>query len=92
MHRKYFISKAFTLFCREFENVANCGFLVLIFWVKNLGGAYFYAFRNFDCAPDSLRFILSNFLLFESEVIKLAKQTWVGLGTYYPVVSEVWSS
>ena len=27
--------KTFTLFCREFENVVNRAFLVLVFWVKN---------------------------------------------------------
>ena len=41
------ISKAFTLFCREFENVVNRVFLVLIFWVKKLVGANFTRFCNY---------------------------------------------
>ena len=38
---------AFTLFCREFENVVNRAFLVLIFWVKKLVGANFTRFCNY---------------------------------------------
>ena len=37
----------FTLFCREFANVVNRAFLVLIFWVKNLVGANFIRFCNY---------------------------------------------
>ena len=37
----------FTLFCREFGNVVNRAFLVLIFWVKNLVGANFIRFCNY---------------------------------------------
>ena len=40
--------KEFTLFCREFENVVNLAFLVLIFWGGKLVGANFYAFCNYD--------------------------------------------
>ena len=42
------ISKAFTLFCREFENVVIHAFLVLIFWAKNAAGATVCAFCNYD--------------------------------------------
>ena len=42
------ISKVFTLFCREFGNVVNHAFLVLIFWEKNLVGAIFSAFCNYE--------------------------------------------
>ena len=35
------------LFCREFENVVNRAFLVLIFWGGKLVGANFYAFCNY---------------------------------------------
>ena len=35
---------AFTLFCREFRNVVNRAFLVLIFWVNKLVGANFTRF------------------------------------------------
>ena len=38
---------AFTLFCREFGNVVNRAFLVLIFWVKKLVGANFARFCNY---------------------------------------------
>ena len=38
---------AFTLFCREFGNVENRAFLVLIFWVKKLVGANFTRFCNY---------------------------------------------
>ena len=38
--------KEFTLFCREFENVVNRAFLVLIFWGGKLVSANFYAFCN----------------------------------------------
>ena len=41
------ISKAFTLFCREFENVVIHAFLVLIFWAKNAAGATVCAFCNY---------------------------------------------
>ena len=41
------ISTAFTLFCREFGNVVNHAFLVLIFWAENLVGAIFSAFCNY---------------------------------------------
>ena len=47
-HIKYSIWKAFTLFCREFENVVNHAFLVLIFLGGKLVGANFYAFCNYD--------------------------------------------
>ena len=40
----------FTLFCREFGNVVNRAFLVLIFWVKNLVGANFIRFCNYGLA------------------------------------------
>ena len=40
--------KEFTLFCREFENVVNRAFLVLIFWGAKVVGAKFYAFCNYD--------------------------------------------
>ena len=39
--------KEFTLFCREFENVVNRAFLVLIFWGEKLVGAYCYAFCDY---------------------------------------------
>ena len=35
------------LFCREFENVENHAFLVLIFLGEKLVGANFYAFCNY---------------------------------------------
>ena len=35
------------LFCREFENVVNRAFLVLIFFGGKLVGANFYAFCNY---------------------------------------------
>ena len=38
----------FTLFCREFGNVINRAFLVLIFWVKKLVGAEFTRFCNYE--------------------------------------------
>ena len=38
---------AFTLFCREFGNVVNRAFLVLIFWVQKLVGANFKRFCNY---------------------------------------------
>ena len=41
------ISKVFTLFCREFGNVVNHAFLVLIFWAKYSVGAIFSAFCNY---------------------------------------------
>ena len=44
------ISKAFTLFCREFENVVIHAFLVLIFWAKNAAGATVCAFCNYDAS------------------------------------------
>ena len=37
---------AFTLFCREFGNVVNRAFLVLIFWVKKIVGANFTRFAT----------------------------------------------
>ena len=39
--------KEFTLFCREFENVVNRTFLVLIFWGEKLVGANCYAFCDY---------------------------------------------
>ena len=39
--------KEFTLFCREFENVVNRAFLVLIFWGEKLVGANCYAFCDY---------------------------------------------
>ena len=48
---------AFALFCRKFGNVVIREFLVLIFWVKKLVGANFYAFLQFFCIS-----ILSVFL------------------------------
>ena len=39
--------KEFTLFCREFENVVNRAFLVLIFWGGKLVGANCYAFCDY---------------------------------------------
>ena len=39
--------KEFTLFCREFENVVNRAFWVLIFWVEKLVGANCYAFCDY---------------------------------------------
>ena len=38
---------SFTLFCREFGNVVNRAFLVLIFGVKKLVGANFTRFCNY---------------------------------------------
>ena len=38
---------AFTLFCREFGNVVNRVFLVLIVWVKKSVGANFTRFCNY---------------------------------------------
>ena len=35
------------MFCREFENVVNRAFLVLIFLGEKLVGANFYAFCNY---------------------------------------------
>ena len=46
--RRYSIQKAFLLFCREFENVVNRAFLVLIFFREKMVGANFYAFCNYD--------------------------------------------
>ena len=45
--RRYSIEKAFSLFCREFENVVNRAFLVLIFLGGEMVGANFYAFCNY---------------------------------------------
>ena len=42
-----FISKAFSVFCRKFRNVANHAFLVLILWPKKAVGATFFAFCNY---------------------------------------------
>ena len=39
--------KEFSLFCREFENVVNRVFLVLIFWGGKLVGANCYAFCDY---------------------------------------------
>ena len=50
----------FTLFCREFCNVVNRAFLVLIFWVKNLVGANFIRFCNYEM--DLIR-LLKSFVL-----------------------------
>ena len=36
----------FLLFCREFGNVVNRAFLVLIYWVKKLVGANLTRFGN----------------------------------------------
>ena len=48
MMRKIINNKMqFTLFCREFGNVVNHAFLVLIFWVKNSVGAIFSTFCNY---------------------------------------------
>ena len=44
---KKLISKAFALFCREFEIDVIHAFLVLIFWAKNAVGATFFAFCNY---------------------------------------------
>ena len=38
---------AYVLFCREFENVVNRAFLVLIFWGQKSVGANFYVFCNY---------------------------------------------
>ena len=40
------ISKAFTLFCRGFENVVNHEYLVLIVWAKSAVGGILFAFCN----------------------------------------------
>ena len=45
-------SIAFTLFCREFGNVVNNAFLVLIFWAKNSVGAIFSVFCNYAYDSD----------------------------------------
>ena len=45
---KYLFSKAFTLFCREFGNVVNRAFLVLIFLAKKAVGASLFAFCNYE--------------------------------------------
>ena len=36
------------LFCREFGNVVNQAFLVLIFWAKTAADATFFAFCKYD--------------------------------------------
>ena len=41
------IKMTFTLFCREFGNVVNRAFLVLIFWIKKLVGANLTRFCNY---------------------------------------------
>ena len=46
-HHKILNLKAFTLFCRQFENVVNRAVLVLTFLGKKLVGADFYAFCNY---------------------------------------------
>ena len=43
------ISKAFTLFCREFGNTVTHAFLVLIFGAKTAASATFFAF----CSDES---------------------------------------
>ena len=40
------------LFCREFENVVDRAFLVIIFWGEKLVGANFYAFCNYGVAKN----------------------------------------
>ena len=53
------------LFCREFENVMNRAFLVLIFLGEKLVGANFYAFCNY----------VSYQLFFLSNLIKVLVKT-----------------
>ena len=51
--------KEFSLFCREFENVVNRAFLVLILLGEKMVGANFYAFCNYDLTIRQI--VLANF-------------------------------
>ena len=50
------------LFCREFENVVNRAFLVLIFLGGKLVGANFYAFCNYGLESPRLLMVEVNLL------------------------------